>query len=301
MTLVILGLDALDTAHIGNFGMDEVQLRSHGEMETFSYMLDRPHTGEVWPTIATGLHPREHGITGSTEAEWDSYLVEFASKFTGHLQFTTRNKLGNLANSLLGASWELAETDCESFLNAPNRACHNWPGVYRSSELERLWKTLEIVNDNGMSREEFDRTLYGEAAEKFGWVTEMLRHDTEIVATHIHLVDLAGHVYGSDRDHYETFYDWTNRKVREVKEQMSDDDELLILSDHGMKTTWTDPDDENAPEHSFRAFSASTLDSRPEDVFDVRDWVESHVQGVESSSDQVDLPEEQLRELGYIE
>lgn len=301
MTLVILGIDALDASQIENFEMNEVLLKSYGEMETFSYMLDRPHTGEVWPTIATGLHPREHGITGASEAEWDNRLVEFASRFTGHLQFSTRNKLGNAANKLLGASWELAETDCDSFLDDPDRECHNWPGVHKSSELERLWRTLQIVNNNGMSQAEFDRALYGEAAEKFGWVNEMLRHETELVATHIHIVDLAGHVYGTDEDHYRSFYNWVNQKIHEVKEQMSEDDNMMILSDHGMKTTWTDPDDENAPEHSFRAFSATSFETRPTNVFDVREWVENHVCTVEASTEQVDLPEEQLRQLGYIE
>lgn len=302
MTLVVLGIDALDHKQVQHFGFEEFSLDNQSPLETFTYMWDRPHTGEVWPTIATGLHPREHGITKSGEAEWDNPLVELASRFTSDLPLSMRRRLGEIANATVGAQWSLAETDADSFLDGDYRVCHNWPGVYRSSELERLWKKVDLLNKSASAEVEFDRDLLGEAAEKFGWAREMLNHELALIATHIHVVDLTGHVYATNEDHYRTFYEWTAGHVAELLDAMDEEDELLIVSDHGMGAEWLGDDPDAVGAHSMRAHAASTIDEPlPETVFEVRDWVEARIPEVQVTENDLDLPEEQLRQLGYIE
>lgn len=301
MALIVLAIDALDPALVEHYEADAVKLARHDELDTFTYMFDRPHTGEVWPTIATGLHPREHGITKSGEAEWDNHLVEFVSKFTGHLPLQTRQRLGDIAQTTLGADWAIAETDAPSFLDGDNRETLYWPGVYNSEYLERLWKRVDLASKTDEPQQTFDRDLLSIAASKFGWVQEMIQHDPELVATHVHVVDLMGHAYGTNEAHYWTFYEWIDQKVADLTEQMAEDDELLLLSDHGMGTKWIDGS-EDAGVHSMRAFVSSTInDDLPESVFEVREWVESHVISVELNETDLNLPEEQLRQLGYIE
>jgi len=81
---------------------------------------------------------------------------------------------------------------------------------------------------------------------------------------------------------------------------MSDEDELLILSDHGMTNELIDDQNVDFGVHSFRAFAATTSDDPlPESVFDVRDWIEAHVEDAEEE-DAMEMPKERLRELGYI-
>lgn len=302
MTLIVLGIDALDHKQVEYFDFEEFYLNNHSPLGTFTYMWDRPHTGEVWPTVATGLHPREHGITKSGEAEWDNPFVELASKFTGDLPLSMRRRLGEIANTTIGAEWSLAETNKDSFLDGEHRVCHNWPGVHRSSELERLWKKVDLLNKSDSAEVEFDRNLLGEASEKFGWIKEMLNHDLALVATHIHVVDLTGHVYATNEEHYKFFYEWTAQHVREVLEEMDREDELLIISDHGMGAEWLNDEDDAVGAHSMRAHVTSTIDDPlPEDVFRVREWVEERIPNVEVTEKELNLPEEQLRQLGYIE
>lgn len=302
MTLVVLGIDALDHKQVEYFDFDEFYLDNYRALETFTYMWDRPHTGEVWPTVATGLHPREHGITKSGEAEWDNLFVEFASKFTADLPLSMRRQLGELANATMGAEWSLSETDADSFLDGDHRVCHNWPGVYRSSELERLWKKVDLLNKSDSAEVEFDRDLLGEAAEKFGWIEEMLDHELALIATHIHIIDLSGHVYTTNEGHYRSFYEWTARHVRDVLNAMDEDDELLILSDHGMGAQWLNDEADTVGVHSMRAHVASTIDEPlPKSVFEAREWIESRIPDVNVEETDLDLPEEQLRQLGYIE
>lgn len=306
MTLVVLGLDALDAALLEDFDHDTYRLSTHGEMQSVAYMFDdRPHTGEVWPTVATGLHPREHGITGSTESNWSNPLIELGSRLLEpfDLQMSTRNKLGDIVEETTGASWELATVSDPTFFDEPGRLVHNWPGVYRNEELHRIWEIIEDgvrSGEDNMPREVYERKVKGIAAEQFGWVREMLNHDASLVASHIHVLDAFGHAFSDDRESMRRSYEWCRDRVEEILDAMDDDDELLILSDHGMETTWTNGQNEHGT-HSWRAFSASTFDTRPEDVHDVKSWVEAHVEDVTAKTSELNLPEEQLRQLGYID
>jgi hypothetical protein len=299
MTLVVLGLDALDPVHVDRFDVDEFRLTTHGECETFAHMYAKPHTSEVWPSVATGNHPSDHGVTGESTSQWDNPLVDFASKFTGKLPGRYRATLGNVAERFTGAEWELQQVDEPTFFDGRNRVVHNWPGVHRGSELQRAWDVFRTANNSDMSSDEFDRKIRGIAAEQFGWVREMLNHDLDLVASHVHGIDAAGHVYRNDEEKYENTYNWTATQVSTIREAMDPDDDLLLLSDHGIETSWTDEGDPGS--HSWRAYSATTCDTRPESVLKVCEWVESHVDSTSTGTENdVDIPEEQLEDLGYI-
>lgn len=306
MTLVVLALDALDTELAADFGGGSFSLTSHGHMESVAHMFDdRPHTGEVWPTVATGLHPREHGITGGGESEWSNPVVELGSRLINKFdtQMSTRNRLGDIVEEVTNATWEMATVTDPTFFDGPGRVVHNWPGVHRNEELHRIWDVIEEgirSGEDNMPREEYERRVRGIAAEQFGWVREMLNHDTSLVAAHIHVLDALGHAYSDDREGMRRAYEWCGAGVDAVREAMAEDDELLVLSDHGMETTWTDGQNPHGT-HSWRSFSASTFETRPEDVHDVRAWVEDHVDDTERTESELDLPEEQLRQLGYVE
>jgi hypothetical protein len=305
MTLIVLGLDALDAAQVENFDVDEFRLDVHGEMETFAHQNPIPHTGEVWPSVATGLHPREHGITHGGESEWDNPVVELASRAVGpYISMHTRARIGRMIRAATGADWEIAETDEPTFFDGEARYVHNWPGTVNGNVVREVWRHINHTVDKGDPQEAFDRELWGTAAEKFGWVREMLDHNPVLVASHLHVLDASGHAYGTNEEHYRGFYEKAARYVAEIREAMDEDDDLLILSDHGMNTSWLEVDYE-LRHHSWRAYSASTLDSRPKSVFDVKDWIEEHVaphvRQYESTQTELDLPEEKLRDLGYIQ
>jgi hypothetical protein len=305
MTLIVLGLDALDAAQVEHFDIDEYRLNVHGEMETFAHQNPIPHTGEVWPSVATGLHPREHGITHGGESEWDNSLVELASRVAGpFISMHTRARIGRIIRGVTGADWEIAETDEPTFFDGEARYVHNWPGTVNGNVVREVWRHINHTVDKGDPQEAFDRELWGTAAEKFGWVREMLDHNPVLVASHLHVLDASGHAYGTNEEHYRSFYEKATRYVAEIREAMDEDDDLLILSDHGMNTSWLEVDYE-LRHHSWRAYSASTTDTRPESVFEVKDWVEEnigpHVEQYERSRTDLDMPEETLRDLGYIQ
>lgn len=299
MVLVVLALDAADIRHAEDFGCENILLDEHTEMQSVAHRLDHPHTGEAWPSIATGLHPTEHGITG--HGEWDSPILTALSRTAHKLDVSgdIRSRIGDAIKDNTGQGWELKTVDDPAFLDGEYRAVHNWPGVYRNEALHYIWGLFQKVKDGEMSEETFVRESYTEAASKFGWVHEAIEHDVEVAATHIHVIDVLGHLHYDDEERYREVYENVDARVGELREALGEDDELLVLSDHGMEATWLD--DDNPGTHSWRAIASTTVDSPPEHALDVREWVEDHVGTVDAAGTEADIPEEHLKELGYIE
>lgn len=302
MTLVIIGLDALDAGLVEHFECDGLKLETHCQMETFSYMKEVPYTPEVWPTMATGLHPREHGVAGSGISEWDDPVVDFLSRFTGHFSVPIRTQLGDWAEWLTGAQYRIGTTDQQTFFDGPDRTVQTWPGVTSDLELVKVWKTPKP--DERQTVSGFERDLRGIGIQHFAWAREMLDHKLALAGTHDHTLDMGGHVYSKDETRLQELYKWAEKQVKDITSGLDDNDELLIVSDHGMVTDFFSDEGDRGAEpgiHSWRAFAASTADTVPESVYEVFDWVERHVEDVEHESEPyIDVPEEQLRDLGYM-
>lgn len=298
MVLVVLALDAVDVCHAENFKCGNLLLDGHTRMQSVAHRLEHPHTGEAWPSIATGLHPTEHGMTG--HGQWESTILTFLSRTANKINISgnLRNKLGDVIKQNTGQSWSLQIVDESTFLDGEYRAVHNWPGVYRNEALHYLWGLFEEVKKDRMSEQTLIREAYTEAAGKFGWIQEAITHNIELAAAHIHVIDILGHVYSDNQKTYRKVYEDVNEQVGEIRDTLSPDDELLIVSDHGMETTWLD--DDSPGTHSWRAIASATTGSPPEHALDVRGWVENHVREISPERTRAEIPEDQLRELGYI-
>lgn len=299
MTLVVLALDAADIQHAVDFDSSSILLDSHTKMQSVAHRLEHPHTGEAWPSIATGLHPTEHGITG--HGEWDNPLLTALSRVAHTLNISgdIRSRVGDAIKQNTEQDWQLKTVSEQTFLDGQHRAVHNWPGVYRNDVLHYLWGLFQDAKDDTVSQDSFVREAYTEAASKFGWVHEALEHDTELVATHIHVLDVLGHLYYNDEERYRQVYEDVDERVGDVRSALGPDDELLILSDHGMEVTWLDDDDPGS--HSWRALASTTVSEPPEHALEVKKWVESHITAVGGGGETADIPEQQLKELGYID
>lgn len=300
MTLLIIGLDALDAKLIDHYELEQFDLGVSCELDTYAEMHPVPFTLEVWPTVATGLPPQEHGVTGAGTSQWDNLVVDFASNFTGQLTENMRSRLGDIAEQLTGAEWTFGVTERPTIFDGENRVVHNWPGVKNPEELQQIWGLMNAANDGEISREEFDREVLGIAAEQFGWAREMLKHDVDLAGVHVHTPDAFGHPYAWDEDRLCEKYERIAEFVTELRNALGEDDELLVLSDHGMQVNWFE-EDENISKHSFRAYATTTLETVPESVYDVRDWVESNVVESDVARSEIEMPEETLRDLGYID
>lgn len=299
MTLVVLAIDALDAALVDYWDMDTLRLTRHTEVETFDNMREDPYTPEVWATVATGLPPEEHGVTDEGTSEWTNPLVDFASRFTGILPLHVRARLGDVAEDVTGAEYSLGRTDKPTIFDGDGRVVHTWPGAGPSDDVIAVWNMMKPHQGN--THEEFERDVRGIGAQQFAWAEEMLDHNVVLVGTHVHTLDVCGHAYAEDEERYRAMYEWVAEWVTRIREQLGDDD-LLIMSDHGINTSFCEVRDKYPGSHSYRAYAATTVDERlPASVFDVREWIEARVDRHTVYDDaEVEMPEETLRELGYI-
>jgi hypothetical protein len=303
MTLVVLGIDGLDHELIEDTDATALALETVAPLETFAYTLDRPHTIDVWPTVATGVPPEEHGV--SAHGEWDSDVVDFGARIvktfedvTG-LDFPGHDQLEEAAEST-GAGWEPGTVDVPTVFDEPGRHVYNWPGVARNEFLLWAWSIIyEELYAEKITKPEFVDRMEAEAAAKFAWAERMIDTEFTLVATHVHAMDSFSHAFRDDREQLTRQYHWCADHVDRVRDALGPDDDLLIVSDHGMETEWL-CEDFTPGDHSWRAVAASTTDSVPETVYDVRAWIEDHLAAYEQRGADLDLPEEQLRDLGYI-
>jgi hypothetical protein len=301
MTVVLLALDALDAGLVNHFDATAFELESSQQIETFAHAKDTPYTPEVWTTVATGVDPEDHGITGSGTSDWSNPILELGSRFTGRLDESTRGTFGRFVREKTGEREQIGETDVETIFDRGGAVVHNWPGVHDGSYLQQAWDLMNAVAE-GKPQHEFERELLGLTAQQFGWTKEMLNHDVALAGVHIHTLDAAGHAYAEDEESLHHIYKRVGGFVDELMDSLNADDELLLLSDHGMRTSFfSDPEEEGAPSsHSWRAYASSTTDTVPEDVFDVFDWIDDQEEQQTVQGEQIDIDEEQLRDLGYI-
>jgi hypothetical protein len=319
MTLIVLGIDALDAGLVEEWDIEELKLEQHKEIESLSSDWDRPHTIEVWPSVATGLTPDEHGIKRETASDWSyipNYFHRIASKL---LTYKVRMKIGSLLE-YFGDDYELPEVDEDTFMDGENRTVHNWPSVSNNEELKEMWRIFQM---DGSEINKLEMKVFGKGAEQFGWAREMLNHNLELAAVHIHTLDVLGHSYTLNKqdvdsdivnvkggkykesegniDNLREAYERVGDFVDEIVDSMGDNDELLIISDHGMKNSLLDNSDFGS--HSYRAYAATTVDCElPSSVLDYKGWIEDNVSDIESdSNEKIDMPTEQLKDLGYID
>jgi predicted AlkP superfamily pyrophosphatase or phosphodiesterase len=300
MTLVIIGIDALDSGLVDYFDAGSFELNRSSEMETYANMKEDPYTPEVWATVATGLEPDEHGVTGEGTSEWGNPLLELASKFTGRLPQQTRARLGDIAEAFSGGEYTIGRTDAPSMFDDEGRVVHTWPGVASAENVLAMWSLMRENNIDGVPVAEFRRRAFGDGVQQFAWAREMLDYEVALAGTHVHTLDVLGHAFANDEEMFRSAYAKVGGWVDEVIDALGEGDDLLLLSDHGMRTSFYD--DEKVGAHSFRAFASTTKEvPPPESVFEVRAWIEENIDvRVEADQGDVELPVEELRDLGYI-
>lgn len=294
----VVALDAADYRLAREWDCQNILQTTYKEIETFCYSKPWPLTTEVWTSVATGLHPSEHGISNIDEArDWDSTALAVASKATQYLPIGLRKALGRIVRQG-GAEQTLDQTDADHVFEAVN----GWPGISPASRLNHAWSLMDDVVDGRISDEEFQEQLKIQTAEAIGWLVAKSDCGHRSVGVHIHILDVAGHVYAERPEKLRTVYYWVDDQLGWVRDLCP---WLLILSDHGMQTSATG--DDQPGKHSDKALvSGSEGINRdlPDSVLDVADWLreeKSDPNERPTSSAEMDAPREHLEELGYLE
>ncbi|WP_256289031.1 alkaline phosphatase family protein [Halobellus inordinatus] len=325
MTLIVFGIDAMDPDLVEPDRHPHLTLDSHRSIETIISASGEPNTHELWPTIITGLHPDEHGLVIEDGVAWDNQWLNLASDLAeGFLPKSVRTKIG---------MWLLNTTDQDAFRTpATYYSEHNLSTVFDGHEATAIGVPNYVTDTDETDREHELRKSMGDLFERdpdatgghssadplafYDQCVEMIMVRTartraahyssqhELVFGYTSGLDLIGHITYDWPGLQETAYDVVDGAVADLVEDLDDDDELLLVSDHGLQDGL----------HTDTAMVASTdpaLVDGIESVLDLRETIEAalsdgrHVPAPRDINRERDAKQSarvkgQLEDLGYI-
>lgn len=296
-TIAVLALDAADVRLAREWNCENLLLGDHRRLETYAHSLDFPRTVEVWPTVATGLGPAEHGVVGDAN-EWENPLLRAASRVTQYLPRNVRATLGRPFQRA-GEGRSMARTDADHLFT--DGVVRYWPGLTDAEHVLEAWRLMSLVSAGDITEGRLHRRLTGFAGEELGWLAVASEWDVPVVGVHSHFVDIMSHVHCEREAQLRETYELIDRRVGRLREEV---DRLVVCSDHGMQVDWLGDDDPGT--HSFEALVAAEgiEGPLPESVYDVRRWLEAAKPDADATDERVaesDTPTEHLRDLGYLE
>lgn len=298
-TVAVLALDACDYRLVERWDCTNLKLDHHAPLATFGSERHHgyPLTLDVWPAVAHGERIPETSSEAVTQ-EWDNPLLRAASMLTRQLPRPIRAALGAPFRAL-GASDSFSTTSGESMFDAPGRSVTNWPGVTDSPRLQTAWQLCGDAVEGNLTDAALQRDLVDGLHTGVDDLLRATDRGDFLAGTHVHILDVAGHVYADDEAMLRDYYGRVDRTVGRLRDQV---DELVLLSDHGMQVEWLN--DPEPSEHSFDALVAATggVAGLPETVVEVRGWLDSHLENdpVTQSVDAA-VSRDQLSALGYVD
>lgn len=327
MTVVVFGIDALDPELVDSEAHPYLTLDRYERIETILSSVGRPSTHELWPTIFTGLPPREHGLLIEDGVAWENPLLRRGSDIADYL-------LPDSIQSHLGA-WLLNKTSEDAFrIPASYYEENGLSTVFDDRESLAIGVPNYVVDLDSKDREHelrrslgdlFERDPEAETNHKSADVEQFYDHCIEmmlirtarirsalrsrryeLVFGYTSGLDLIGHVSHDRPAVQQRAYEEANQFVGELVSDLTDDDVLILVSDHGLQ------DGMHTDEAIIAATKGDVLDN-VDDLCDVRGAVDSELSrrrhrpkgrifGDEGARDgeHEDAVKEQLEELGYM-
>ncbi|WP_336325850.1 alkaline phosphatase family protein [Halovenus sp. HT40] len=323
MTVVVFGIDALDPDLVDPEEHPHLTLAAHAPIETINSVEGEPSTHELWPTIITGVRPDKHGLVLDDGVAWDSPVLRMGSKAGDYvLPDSVQTQLGALL---------LNQTDEDAFRTpASYYADNDLSTVFDDYDSKTIGIPNYVTDSDSEDREHQLRREMGELFERdpeakgghtsadpvafYEQCLEMTMIRTarvrralrgqqyELVFGYTSGLDLVGHVSYDRPALQERAYDELNDFVGELRGDLGEDDELVLVSDHGLQDGL----------HTETAMIAATdpdIIDGVASVLDVRQAIETELdshdhtpEGREEDTELGDSSEvrEQLEDLGYM-
>lgn len=327
MTLVVLGVDALDPDLVETDEHRNLALNSHCAIETIPSHTGEPSTHELWPTIITGLPPADHGLRLEDDGvAWGNPVLNAGSRAADYV-------VPDALQSRIGA-WLLTNTDTDAFrMPATYYEENDLKTVFDGRSAEAIGVPNYVLDPDSEDREHALRRSLGDLFERDPEATgghtssdpetfyeqclemAMIRIARtrrayrggryELVFAYTSGLDLIGHVTYDRPSLQRAAYDEVDEFVGELCDDLGPDDELLLVSDHGLQ------DGVHTDEAMVAATKASLVDAI-DDVTDVRAAIDAELDFHDHSGTPTHRSEtgeggaggervkEQLEDLGYM-
>ena len=256
MTLVVLGIDALDPNLVDPADHPSLTLSAHRAVETIVSSSGEPSTHELWPTIITGLAPAEHGLELDDGVAWENPALSVLSDVADYA-------VPDGLQTRLGA-WLLTNTGADAFrVPATYYGDNGIETVFDGRDAAAIGVPNYVVDPDDEDREHRLRRHMGELFERDPDATgghrsadpvafyeqclemAMIRiartrralrsREHELVFGYTSGLDLVGHVSHSRPELQSGAYDELDEFVGELRSDLRPVDDLLLVSDHGLQ------------------------------------------------------------------
>ena len=322
MTVVVFGIDALDPDIVDPDEHPHLVLDAHASIGTITSVSGEPSTHELWPTIITGLEPAEHGLELADGVAWENPLLRTGSSVADSV-------LPDAVQTRVGA-WLLNNTEEDAFrmpasyyeerglstlLDGPTRQAIGVPNYVVEDTQDREHQLRQEMGElferdpeaKGGHESADPATFYEQCMEMSMIRTARVRRalrsrEHALVFGYTSGLDLIGHVSHDRPELQRRAYRELDEFVGELREDLADGDELVLVSDHGLQNGL----------HTDEAMLAATdpeVVEAVESVLDVRAAIEGLLEGgghnPEGRGDrqgglQSEAVREQLEDLGYV-
>ncbi|MFB6283492.1 MAG: alkaline phosphatase family protein [Halobacteria archaeon] len=324
MTLVVLGIDALDPELVDPERHPNLTLGTWKEIDTIVSSSGDPSTHELWPTLITGLKPEEHGLELDDGVAWENPVIRMGRDYAGPV-------IPDGLQARIG-SWLLNNTDEDAFRTEATYYEENgFSTVFDGREAKPIGIPNYVVDPDETDREHELRKDMGELFERdseakgghrssdpvefyelcmemsmvrIALVRRALRsRNYELVFGYTSGLDLIGHVTHSLPDLHMEAYDELDDFVGELKNDLEEDEELALVSDHGLQDGV----------HTHEAMVSATdreIVERTDDVTDFYGAVHRELEEIDHTPEKKEYVtddagdgekvKEQLEDLGYM-
>lgn len=293
--LVMLGFDGLDPYAVEKYEASTLQ------QETFSKMYVPEdielHTEVIWPTIITGLRPEDHGLTRTQARKWKNPLVQ-AAAWIGDTLFP-RDWIMPIGRKIQEIGFKRTErgtpdyydnNDLATIFTNTRSKVIGLPGYNPSEKTDELRRMGGLSTHNPVVEiDVFIEHLREELEERKQQTLQNLDLPVDILMVYSYSTDMAGHIFWDDDDFMEEWYGRVDRFVRDVKENLGEDDQLLVLSDHGM--------DEGKHRREATFSFSEAVENEPTDVLQIRPFIDGLLDKEKESRAEVT---ERMQGLGYV-
>ena len=324
MTVIIFGIDALDPDLVDPEYHPHLTLEKYDRISTINSSAGEPSTHELWPTIITGCPPDEHGLQLDDGVAWDTPVLQLGSRLADYLlPDTLQTRLGG---------WLLTNTDTDAFRMPATYYPHNGIStLFDNYDAKTIGIPNYVVDTDSEDREHQLRQQMGDLFKRdrdargghvssdpdqfYDLCLEMSMIRTarlrralrsrryELIFGYTSGLDLIGHVSYDQQSLQERAYKELDEFVGELRADLGDGDELVLISDHGLQ-------DGLHTEEAMIAATEPEIVETVDSVLDVRAAIETeldrvdHVPTKRSTEDtgfgDGDGVRQQLEDLGYM-
>jgi predicted AlkP superfamily pyrophosphatase or phosphodiesterase len=267
--IIIMGVDALEFDLVKKWDMKEYKQKKYDKIDV--PILEKhghPVTAVVWPCFITGKNPEEIGITRFEE--WKNPFIPILDNLAtkigiglGHRKQAGDflQKLG-LRKSTPGKE-RYENTIFDSFEQSKAISI---PSYNEEEKTTKIRRDVVKALDGELEKENVAEEILEIDKERTQELIEGIKQENKLVMAHLFSLDVIQHLYSTNKFVKKHYYEEMIDLIEEVKENLNDEDLLLIISDHGQeKGEHTD--------HGFYSLNKK-LDWEVSDIREVKQKIE---------------------------